>query len=158
MTKKYGDNNGQPPAGIPMGRPSLHEWLPRYMAYCADDVMKARDFMQGRHPLGFWLWLFEPEQAHERLTQGKTEGEWTWPFALRMGIHAMKFISMPQNQQFYVIKARKHEPTIWWRGDDFPDFERITVESMRFFKLTLEQKLDYKKSVMKQVETLRHGF
>lgn len=159
MTRRYGGDT--PPAHeIPVytGRPRLEEWLRRYMGHCVDDVLTPRAYMEDFLPLNFWQWLFELEQKHERIKPKKTQGEWDWAYALRLGIHATKFVNLPANQQRYIVKARQHEPPIWWRGDDFPDFERVVKESMHFFSLTPEGKVSYKKNIMKQVVYVRNGF
>lgn len=132
---------------------SLESWL---FEYYGDDLklMNVKHSFMGSYPaLEFWKWLLESEAHHEhKRSMGNSID---WPYARRLHHCAMKFLKLTKKEQSYVLKARHHAPVIWWRGDDFPMFERITLESLRYHKT--EKKDEYKKSIYKQAKALSDG-
>lgn len=126
---------------------SLNEYLRTYYEKIFNEIMTIKGFMGSKTPIEFWGWLFE--QPSNREVREMKGGNLKWPYADRIALCAMRFINLCQDEQEYIIKARKEN--IYWRRDSFDMFKRIAKETFRYFQLSPEQKHEYRKSTLKQV-------
>lgn len=109
-------------------------------------IFLRKQFMGGIEPLEFWRWLFEPECPTEGIRQ-KGDSV-TWPYADRLVRCATAFMSIDQEDQDYILRARKIEKPIWWRGENISAFKPIAREAYRFGQLHEAEKIRYVKNLI----------
>ncbi|MFA5875235.1 MAG: hypothetical protein WC901_00910 [Candidatus Margulisiibacteriota bacterium] len=133
--------------------PSLDISIPMYISTYHEkrhkEFNKQLPVMSGELPLLFYQFLLEQPAGNEgrRFVGDRI----VWPYVDRLVNCALIFSKMGKDDQEYIVKARKQETPIWWRGDEMENFKIIARESYRFNQMSEEDKQKYKKSAMIQV-------
>jgi len=119
-------------------------------------VLQQLGFMGDKKPIEFWMWLIEqPKDGEFKQNKGK---RLVWPYVDRLAMCAAKFIRLSDEEQGYILKARKQDKPIWWRGDDMENFRKIARETYRYNQLDDAKRDEYRRSAMAQVRRMvAHG-
>ena len=111
---------------------------------CPIKILWQLDFMGDLTPIQFWCWLFEqPKPGEDKHVKG-------WGYASRIANYAAKFVLLNQRDQEFILKARRLENPIWWRGEIIESFKAIAKESHRFNQLSESEKRAYRHNAFKQ--------
>ena len=110
-------------------------------------ILDRLPFMGDMLPMDFWKWLLEPQCSTElRYTKGRRI---VWGYVDRIANCAAKFVALDQESQKYILKARKQEQPIWWRGDTMDDFRVIARESFKYNQMTETEQKEYRMSSLR---------
>jgi hypothetical protein len=149
---KYADNSNFIPVSVDMSPAS---YITDYYISPSDDhaikypnaILEHLDFMGNLSAIEFWMWLLEPSKPGEdRHMRGKRI---VWGYVDRLAQCAAIFVGLNSENQQYILKARKQEQPIWWRGDKMEMFKRIARESYKYNQLSESEQAVYKKNAFK---------
>lgn len=157
MTKRYNDEQPSLPDYQDM---TLEGYIRKYFIDPSIDhpmkfpkvILERLGFMGSLMPIEFWTWLLEQPYYDESRRMDKKK--LIWKYADRIAQCAAIFVNLPEKDQDYILKARRQEQPIWWRGDTMDNFRRIAKETYSYHQLTEEEKIKYRKSCMMQVKRM----
>ena len=118
--------------------------LDAYVAQVAPDVLGSLPIMASASTLEYFKRLFEQQKSGEQQSMGKSIV--IWPYATRLIVLARAFRALTQDQQQFVVNARKEQ--IFWRGEDLGFFNTVITETILYRDLDENEKAAYRKKLM----------